>query len=506
MRYKEEEGQAVVLLALAMGIFLILGVGLAVDGSHIYAQRQMAQNAADGAAQAGIMSIFDGTNSVVGNTAGFSTGSSFTCSTTDARTPCAYAIDNGFGGSASDTVTVDFPTSAPGVTLSATDPVNLLRVTVQRSVGTTLMRLLGPAATTVTATATAAIVNVVSPVPIIVTHPTLTQSLSVQGTPSIKICGGPNRSIQVNSGSSTAFSMGGNASVDLSHAGPADTHGDCSLGTGADFGTFGGPATNPGVLLGTTGHYIEPSSPIQDPLANVNPPAVPTNGGAMGTSTSLNPGVSGCPASPRKGCQLYNPGLYPTGINGDNSTPVFKPGIYYLQGGGLNCTNNCDMYMATGFTDSGANTTGTGWTGNVLFYNTGTVTTTVTGKKTTTTSTYAPINLGANGTISLVGSPSNSSYLGMLFFEDRSAPALSHTLGGGGAMTLVGTIYLTNPLATMADPTHYQALSLQGGSGSGTLIQGEIIVGTLALGGNGAITMDLNPNATLVIRQVALVN
>jgi len=300
--------------------------------------------------------------------------------------------------------------------------------------------------------------------------------------------------------------MGGTADIDLSHAGPADTLGNCSLGTGADFGTWGGPVTNPGVLLGTSGHYIDPASPIQDPLANVNPPAVPTNTGAMGTSTALLNGVTGCPASPKKACQLYNPGLYTGGINGDNSTPVFKPGIYYLQGGGLTCQNNCDMYMATTYTDSGANTTGTGWTGNVLFYNTGTITTT-TGKNPKTTSTYAPINLGANGTISLVGSPSNSSYLGMLFFEDRSAPALSHSLGGGGAMTLVGTIYLTNTLPTMqGDSTHYQALTLQGGSGSGTLIQGEIIVGTLSLGGNGSITMDLNPNSTLVTRQVALVN
>ncbi len=107
MRYKSEEGQAVILVALAMSIFLIAAIGLAIDGSHIYAQRQMAQTAADAAAQAGIMSIFDGTNS--GGTAAFSTGSSFNCSTTDARTPCIYASKNGFGGSANDTVTVSFP-------------------------------------------------------------------------------------------------------------------------------------------------------------------------------------------------------------------------------------------------------------------------------------------------------------------------------------------------------------------------------------------------------------
>ena len=60
MREKGEEGQAVVLVALAMGVFLLGAVGLAVDGSHLYSQRQMAQSAADSAAIAGIMSIFDG--------------------------------------------------------------------------------------------------------------------------------------------------------------------------------------------------------------------------------------------------------------------------------------------------------------------------------------------------------------------------------------------------------------------------------------------------------------
>ena len=498
MRYKGEDGQVVVLVALAMSIFLIGAVGLAVDGSHLYAQRQMAQTAADAAAQAGIMSIFDGTNTA--GAAGFSTAGSFTCGTTDAKTPCVFAKMDGFGGSASDTVTVSFPadSSAPGVNFSTFDPTHLIQVNVQRTVDTTLMRLLGPSSTTVTATAMAAIVAVIAPVPILVTHPSLTKSLDLQGNPAITICGGPRRSIQVNSNSSTAFHMGGSASVDLSHAGPADTAGDCSLGTGADFGTWGGPAANPGVTVGTTGRYIEPSSPIRDPLADVLPPAVPTNSLAMGTWSALADGVKGCPPSPKKGCQLYNPGLYAGGIDGKLSTPVFKPGIYYLRGGGLSCAANCDLYMATGFTDTGAGTTGTGWTGNVLFYNTGSA---------ASPTNSGTIDIGSNGTANLVGSPVTSSYKGILFFEDRNAATQSHSMGGGGAMTLVGTIYLTNTLPTMnADSTHYQSLSLQGGSGSGTLVQGEIIVGTLSLGGGGSIKMKLDPGGSLVVRQVAMVN
>lgn len=495
MRFKDEEGQAVVVVALAMSIFLIGAIGLGIDGAHLYAQRQMAQNAADAAALSAITSIFNGTNGA-GST-GFSTSSSFTCSTTDLRTPCAYASKNGFGSTASDAVTISFPssTSVPGVSLSPDYPVNLVTATVQRSVSTTLMRLLGPTATNVQATATAAIVYVTSPVPILITHPTLSGSLSMNGTPTVTICGGPPRSIQVNSNSATANSAVGNSTIDLSHAGPPDT-GNCLTGTGADFGSRGGPSSPPfHFTMGTTSHYVQPDDIMQDPLANVAAPPVPNNTGLMGTQAALANGTSGCPASPRKACVLYYPGLYPLGIDGKNSTPVFVPGIYYIQSNaGMSCAANCDLYMATGFTDT---YTGTNWTGNVLFYNTG---------PTSNPTNAGAFNLGANGTVNLVGSPASSSYKGILFFQDRSSVAQSHSLGGGGAMTLQGTIYLTNTLATMSTTSsHYQALSLQGGSGSGTLIQGEIIVGTLQIGGNGSITMNLNSNSTLFVSQIALV-
>jgi hypothetical protein len=339
----------------------------------------------------------------------------------------------------------------------------------------------------------AGIVSVNSPVPIIVTHPTLSGSFATNGGTLITICGGPSRSIQINSGSTTAVTTAGSGTVDLSKAGPPDP-GDCSSGTGADFGAWGGPATAPFTYMGgTTGQYRQPSSPIPDPLASVSPPPIPVNVLLMGTISALANGVSGCPASPKKSCQLYHPGLYPTGINGDNHTPVMMPGIYYVQSGGVKCHNNCDMYMATGFTD-GAAYTNTGWTGNILIYNTGTGT----------------FDLGANGSINLVGSPTTSAYKGILLFEDRAAPANTgknaHSLGGGGTMFLSGTIYITNTLATMqADATHYQEVDLQGTSGSSTTIQGEIIVGALGMGGNGGITMNLT-SVDLPVNQVALVN
>jgi hypothetical protein len=103
------------------------------------------------------------------------------------------------------------------------------------------------------------------------------------------------------------------------------------------------------------------------------------------------------------------------------------------------------------------------------------------------------INLAAAGTTCLKGTPSNSTYKGMLFFEDPNTTVYhKHTLSGGSALQLTGTIHLTNTLATMqSTPTVYQELDLTGGSGSNTTLAGEIIAGKLVVSGGGTVTIDL---------------
>jgi len=486
MRYcsSGERGQALILVIVALSIFAIGAIGLGIDGANMYSHRQMAQTAADAAALAGMMSIFDGTNTTA--TTPFTT-TAFLCTTSDNRTPCVYAARNGFGTTANDSVTVAFPTTATGVSLSGSDPTNMIKVTVQRTVNTGLIRFLGPSTSTIQATAIAAILDVVQPVPILVTHPTLDGSFRIGGNPLIQICGGPLRSIQVNSNarSPTALTTGGTASVDLSKAGPRDD-GTCSTGTGADFGVFGGPASStlPSWLTpaGANEHYIQPSSPIRDPLATVPAPPQPANAPAK---AALANGVSGCPAVPKKACMLYAPGNYTGGINVQNETAVFMPGLYYMDGGGFQNAANGDMFMATGFADS----TDTGGQG-MLVYNHGSGT----------------FNVGANSDANLVGSSFGSTYKGILFFNDRNAPANTgsggHLLGGGGNLVLKGTIYFTNTIMTSSI---YQNLRFRGNSGNTTQIQGEIIVSALDLGGGGTIQMNLDAGSTLKIRQVALI-
>lgn len=515
---KTEAGQAIVLVLLATSIFLLGAVGLAIDGSHLYAQRQMAQAAADAGAQAGILSIFDGSNGT--GTHAFSTGSSFTCGTSDAKTPCYYAQTmNGFN-STSDTVKVDFPSAATvGVDsskLSASDPVNLIRVVVTRQVNTTFMGMLGPTASTIGATGVAAIVAIVSPVPILVTHPTLASSFETKGTgsaPKITICGGPRRSVQVNSSNSGSLSSNGNGVIDLSHAGPNDP-GNCTTGTGADFGDWGGPSTPPFVpQLGSTGHFIQPASPLDDPLASVSAPSAPAvNGVPPASGTALAAGSHGCPTG-SGGCTLVFPGNFTSDLQAKNKNVVFAPGIYYMNGANFSAAANGNMYYATGLTDSGSGQTigsccgtSTGWgaAGNtpanagILVYMTG-----PSGKSGDATGT---ISISANSNVNLVGSPNNSSYEGILFFVDRNAAAATHSLDGGGGLTLTGTIYMPESLSVMqSTPSQYQLLHFQGNAGSSTHITGEIITSALLLEGTPGIVMNLDPSATKPVRQVALV-
>ena len=483
MRGKAQSGQAILVVLLALSLVMVGAMGLAVDGAQLFAHQQMAQAAADAAAQAGVMSLFDNTSGWGGHAAP-TVGATFTCTTgSDAAAPCVYARSNGFSNSAADSVVVSFPdpasgygaTVTSGVSLSS-DPVKLIKVQVQRTVQNGLLRFLGPATQIVQATAVAAIVSVLQPTPILVSHPNLSGALSVGGSASITICGGPSRSIQVNSSSPTAVSVG---TVDLSKAGPLDS-GTCTTGTGADFAVHGGPTAKPGgINLGTAGNYVQPSSIMQDPLASVPEPANPIT---PGTQTVVHNPTNGCPVA---NCTLYSPGLYTSYLQIKNDTALFEPGLYYMQGGFGNAANG-NIQMATGV----ANNAVTG-AGMVMY---------ITGNGT--------IDLTANASAVMRGSDTTSIYKGILFFVDRrpaTQNAQTHTLGHGNSqITIVGTVYANDSNAN-ALAGNYQTIALGGTGGSGTTITGMIITNVLTMIGTPAVTMNLS-STNLTIRSIALIH
>lgn len=290
---ESEHGQAVLLVVVAMGIVLLGALGFAIDGSQLFAQRRMAQAAADAAAEAGMISMLDGTDA--------------------SGAAQHYAQLNGFGGS-SDTVTVGFPSSAPGVS----NGVSFMQVTIQRTVPTTLMKLLGASASMISATATAAIVNTQPTAPQIVVTGSGAGTFSVASGASLTITGGANRVIQINSNDPNASSSSG--TVDLSGAGVN--------GNGADFAVWGGPASAPLNVITGTGRYVQPGSPITP--AGVTFPSAPP---ASPNPIPVPAGVPPCPGSlgPGASCLVYAPGLYTSDINlAVGQVAVFEPGIYYL--------------------------------------------------------------------------------------------------------------------------------------------------------------------------------
>jgi Flp pilus assembly protein TadG len=511
----------------AAGVFLFGAMGLAIDGSHLYAERQMAQAAADAGAQAGIRSIYSGSNAS-GNTGYFSTSASATCSASDARIPCYYAQTmNGFNSS-SDTVSYDFPSAATvGVSSSTIStnpnfPVYLLRVTVQRQVPTTLFKFITSSNPTVMASATGAIVSVTSPVPILVTHPTLSGALNLGGSgQKITICGGPTRSIQVNSSSATAMTWNGNPVVNLQHAGPPDP-GNCTTGNGADFGDFGGPSNGGSIVtFGTTGQFIPQALPIPDPLANVSAPSLPSPlTWPTNKTASLAAGSNGCPTG-SGGCTLYFPGYWTNDIQVKNQNAVFAPGVYYMYGSNFVMNSNSLVFMSQGLNDNTVTTTptvaaccGTGqsnvnasvpWggsgttTGSMLFYFTGSGSPAATGTISITS------NAGGTGSF-LQGAPNASSYKGILFFVDRNAAAATHSIDGGATITMTGTIYTNNSLSVMQlNPAQYQTLTYQGGGTGNTVSVGEIITNVLSMQGSPNIQMNLNSLVSYTVDQLALV-
>jgi Flp pilus assembly protein TadG len=502
-RIKDERGSAVVLLVASLSFFLCGAMGLAIDGAQVYAQRQMAQSAADAAAQAGIVTIFDGSTPAIGTSA-------YYCTSSNTTSPCNYVSKNGYTAGACSSPSNAAPGADciyvnpnPGVAVSYLDSQtpNELQVTITRAVPMTLMKMMGINSLDVTAQATAAIVDVTSPVPIIVTHPSMPAAgspFSLGASASITICGGPQRSIQVNSSSSSSLS--GTGTVDLSGKNCTPT------GTGTDFGDFGGPNSPPFTLLkGTTGHYIQPADPILDPLASLAPPN-PAGFPLNPMQGSVIPGSNGCPASSASNCVLYFPGEYTLasgGINiGGSTTAIFAPGIYYLNGKGVGFSvgGNASAYMATGLTDA---TTGTSWSGQMLVYLTGPPATISGCSPAAQTST---INVATTGSVNLAGyNPSSLNgflYKSILFWVDPSAVGNGttgvHLLSANG-LNLVGTIYTTDTVNQMTCG-QFQTLQLTGNG----VITGEIIASMLEFTGNAGI--QVNPNAMTLVRQIALVN
>jgi hypothetical protein len=380
--FGSQNGHAVILVVVAMSIFVIGALGLAIDGGQMYAQRQMAQAAADAAAQAGIMSIYRGTNATSSSPFGIGASpAAFVCAVADTRTPCVYARYNGFGGTSSDTVTLSFPLAVSGVTLSSVS-VPALAVTVNRILKTGLIRFVGaPATSSITAIATAGLVGTVSPDSIIVLDPSGQNAFQANNGASVVLNGG---AIAINSTSSDAATISGGARITAAAI-------DCACPVGGVQLNNGG-STSPTPVTGV--------AVTADPFASL---PVPPLG-----NCSAHPTMT----SPAAGATL-TPGTYCGGItvtSNDYTNVTFSAGIYIINGGGV--------------TFNGGIASGSG----VMFYLTG------------TNATYSSLTINNGATLTL-SAPTSGTYLGVLFFQDRSITSSNNAALTDGTMQLTGSLY-----------------------------------------------------------------
>jgi Flp pilus assembly protein TadG len=520
--WSPQAGQAFLIIAIFISVFLLGALGLATDYAQIWARRQMAQAAADAACQAGAADLLlkyqDPTAGSAFPQVNFSwigsPNTSTDCSKISTSPVCKYAALNSPSSAneySGTNVSVSFPSSLPGAPAippgfgTITNPY--VQVNITDPVPMWFSKLITSASTfNVTAKAGCGMLAVLAPTPITVLSPSASPSLDVQGAGSIVVYGGPTRSIQVNSHAATA--LNGGSGINLSNAGPNYT--------GADIGVFGGPTANPGVILGTTGHYVDPSAPIGDPFATI--PAPSTAGmpaEPAGGSGTVAYHTNGCPDT--GGCIQYVPGNYTSGIAvgpGSKVVAIFDPGVYYVNGGLSLLSNSIVRPSAANATTApyGAIFYITGCTSNCIQVasNSGSKLTTDNFSTSTLTcpggTAYAappgvtPPSQGnmlmapCNGTY---GDPSGL-YRGILFYVDHSISAAQAGWGGGGGFILAGATYVHNTASSNDN------FSMQGNSGSTSLVIGNMVVDTLTMKGTPNILMQLNPNASFPILKVEL--
>jgi len=379
-----------------------------------------------------------------------------------------------------------------------------------------------------------------APIPILVLDPfnpvvsPPQKALDIQGTPTIKIVGGPSQSIQVNSQSATAVNIGGSATINLTKGGPNFD--------GSSFGTYGGPATAPaGFVTAGSGKWMT-TSPIADPFAQIPAPAVPPppaalSGAVVCSSLTIQSGnctvahtVHGCPAT---NCTLFTGGYYPNGIcigtggcgggiaHASQNTAIFDPGVYYVNNGiqlmahamvrpgtGVGDGSGGTMFYLTGASNACSGQPGLICVGSnsgseaIDLFNTSAVQ--CPGGSPPDPNLNLPATLPGNVLLApctgTYGDPLGK-YRGILFFQDRASGA-GGGWGGGGGFLLAGSMYFHHcnaagtGVSCGANPTYYNSIfTLQGNSGSASYVLGDIITDNLAMGGTPTINMALNPLA-----------
>lgn len=568
-----ESGQAAIGLILIFACVSLAGLALAVDFGNLWFHRQGTQSAADAACQAGAMDLLGTSSGVQLSGKGFTPGTGGDCVSSPQSTMCAYARFNGYSGagptpstntsSAWNTVTWSFPSSLSGVTAppSSVAPNPYLRVTVREHVKTFFLGLFnGANYLDVSSTCSCGLAQVKQAAPIVVLHPSMSGALSYSGGAILKIVGGPQRSIQVNSTSATGIVCSPSGYIDTSGAGPSFTGGDVGVVSSETQAQDGCSSGMKGYTGGTSGNWRSSVMPISDPYGSLAAPASVKNGPVTPATYDaatgkyykwVGYGIDGCPDhdAPAYGgqgvatnCAEFAPGYYPSGIPLPNnySAIIFLPGVYYVNGslapGGSNTIRvalPCWSSYTSGYVASACSPTAStnhlvyNQTQGVMFYFSNLGTFTVAGGASndnidkvpptalTCDGSSPPSSLGMsaslagnvlwaqcmqNGTYWDAGGDTNDSFSSTgsrgLLFFQDHADTKSPSLSGSGQLAYAGSLYFHST-------TYADVLTLAGGTGTGSFILGNIITDQLKLSGSGSIGMQLNAKPSTYMLKAA---
>ena len=435
-RARRRRGAIVILLALLL-LAIVGALAIALDCGQLLDDRRQVQAAADAAALAAATQLFVHYPAIEA-----SNFTNYDPSGAAATAAQASATANGFpNDGVTSTVTVNLPPQSGPFRGKATYVEVIVTYYQQRA----FSRIWGTAATPVVARAVGRGRWAATKDGIIVLDPTAKDSLNASGTGSVTVTGGASVLVDSSDGAAAAITGGGSM-------------------TAPEFDVTGGSIGN------FNGTVITGVPPTPDPLRYLPVPTVPPYGTLTSTAVTDSKGkVIGYNYTMTPGRYTSLPNFTPNDtVTLGQASANNAGGIYYLDG--------------TGFTSTGAtiqmdpNTSG-----GVMIYN---------NPSGTSNSQGISISGNSSGTVNLSALTSGP-YVGILFWQSRTAPQ-TMSITGGGNFTMVGTFYAADALLTI--------------SGSGTATIGsQYISRTLNLGGNGNITINYSDNTTGRLREVILV-
>jgi Flp pilus assembly protein TadG len=438
-RFRDEEGQVLVVFAAGMLVTVLVIAALVIDIGNAKQVKRQLQAAADAGALAAAQNLPGaGAEKYAANFA-FDTldqtrGTTTTCPS-DAPVPGTTVCYQAAGSGPMVYVTTPFSgaTPADGSTPTAANEIN---VVVCSTVNTGFARVISVTSFRPCSSATADLVKSPDSLPcgLCVLNGSVNGALQVVGNGSLALSGGYD--IHVNSSGTQAIQANGNGVI-RNTAGKIDVKG----------GSSGGGTITPAPTTGV--------APLPDPLAGIQTPA------ELGLSLT---------AITYTGQASINPGVYTSLAVTSNLT--LNPGVYVVEGaftisGGANVTgNNVTLY----FTCSRypAETNGSSCAGGPGGY----------------------FAASGNGNVSLTAPPPTSTtatYPGLLMFYDRSDTGAStagtcgtNFASGNGVFSATGTIYAKAATVCVA--------------GNGFTLNSLFVVDQMQIPGNGRVTINAVPS------------